>query len=314
MDHVPATSPTAGPAAPDAGPPRSSSGDRIDVRILDDARRFGAEAGARLAADPVGTNVIGSIVAAAATGGAASGASWILARCGADLVGVAMRTPPYPLHLPAMPDDVVAAIARALHERGDVLPAATGDVRATAVFVRHWNELTGTGAILTIAEGIHVLGEFVPPSGVPGQARPATVDDVDLVASWLADFHVEAHHGRPAPPADLGGLIRRLATGRILLWQDGGRPVSLAGWRPPAAGIGRVGPVYTPVRHRRHGYAAGVTAAATRAALAAGADGVMLFTDLANPTSNGVYARLGYRLVREASEWTFTPHADHPGS
>jgi hypothetical protein len=46
------------------------------------------------------------------------------------------------------------------------------------------------------------------------------------------------------------------------------------------------------------------TAAASRAALAAGADHVMLFTDLANATSNGVYARLGYRRVGDASEWT----------
>lgn len=31
----------------------------------------------------------------------------------------------------------------------------------------------------------------------------------------------------------------------------------------------------------------------------------MLYTDLANPTSNGVYARLGFRRVGDASEWLF---------
>jgi predicted GNAT family acetyltransferase len=42
-----------------------------------------------------------------------------------------------------------------------------------------------------------------------------------------------------------------------------------------------------------------VTAAVTRAALDAGAEHVVLFTDLANPTSNGVYQRLGYRPVSD---------------
>jgi predicted GNAT family acetyltransferase len=35
----------------------------------------------------------------------------------------------------------------------------------------------------------------------------------------------------------------------------------------------------------------------TRSALEAGAAHVVLFTDLANPTSNGIYQRLGYRPV-----------------
>ena len=75
--------------------------------------------------------------------------------------------------------------------------------------------------------------------------------------------------------------------------------------------IGRLGPVYTPPEHRGHGYAAAVTAAATQAVLDAGGRGVMLFTDRANPTSRGVYARLGYREVGGVVEWEFDgPQAD----
>ena len=33
--------------------------------------------------------------------------------------------------------------------------------------------------------------------------------------------------------------------------------------------------------------------------MAGGATGVSLFTDLANPTSNGVYRRLGFRMIGE---------------
>jgi predicted GNAT family acetyltransferase len=42
-----------------------------------------------------------------------------------------------------------------------------------------------------------------------------------------------------------------------------------------------------------------VTAAVTQAALDGGAEGVVLFTDLANPTSNTLYQRLGFAPVTD---------------
>jgi len=53
--------------------------------------------------------------------------------------------------------------------------------------------------------------------------------------------------------------------------------------------MSRIGPVYTPPEHRGHGYAAAVTAAAARGALERGARQVLLYTDLANPTTNRLY-------------------------
>ncbi|WP_416069640.1 GNAT family N-acetyltransferase [Streptomyces sp. AK02-01A] len=42
-----------------------------------------------------------------------------------------------------------------------------------------------------------------------------------------------------------------------------------------------------------------MTAAVSEAARKAGADEVVLFTDVANPTSNALYRRLGYRPMAE---------------
>jgi predicted GNAT family acetyltransferase len=68
----------------------------------------------------------------------------------------------------------------------------------------------------------------------------------------------------------------------------------------------RVAPVYTPPGLRGHGYAGAATAAVSQAALDAGADEVLLFTDLANPTSNALYQRLGYRPVDDRTVVIFT--------
>ena len=53
--------------------------------------------------------------------------------------------------------------------------------------------------------------------------------------------------------------------------------------------------VYTPPAERGRGYGAAVSAGVTRRALADGADTCMLYADVANDTSNGIYRRIGYR-------------------
>lgn len=63
--------------------------------------------------------------------------------------------------------------------------------------------------------------------------------------------------------------------------------------------MARVVGVYTPPRSRGCGFAGAATVAATRAALAGHASEVVLFTDLANPTSNRLYQRLGYQPVED---------------
>jgi predicted GNAT family acetyltransferase len=81
----------------------------------------------------------------------------------------------------------------------------------------------------------------------------------------------------------------------------------VAGFSNAVGGVSRVGPVYTPPGRRRKGYGAAVTAEATAAAINAGARHVVLYTDLANPTSNAIYQTIGYRADHDAQERTFHP-------
>jgi predicted GNAT family acetyltransferase len=81
----------------------------------------------------------------------------------------------------------------------------------------------------------------------------------------------------------------------------------MAGAHQPTAGVVRVAPVYTPSEHRRRGYGGAATVAVSQAALDASAADVVLFTDLANPTSNALYQRLGYRPLEERVVLRFEP-------
>jgi predicted GNAT family acetyltransferase len=64
--------------------------------------------------------------------------------------------------------------------------------------------------------------------------------------------------------------------------------------RAPAAGVSRIGPVFTPRDKRGRGYGSAVTAAAADVARRGGVDGVVLFADLADTTANGIYRRIGF--------------------
>jgi len=70
--------------------------------------------------------------------------------------------------------------------------------------------------------------------------------------------------------------------------------------------MSRVGPVYTPPAHRARGYGSAVTAAVSQRATEAGARDVILFTDLANPTSNSIYQKIGFRPVYDSTDLEFT--------
>ncbi|MFI1622084.1 GNAT family N-acetyltransferase [Streptomyces lydicus] len=62
--------------------------------------------------------------------------------------------------------------------------------------------------------------------------------------------------------------------------------------------------MYTLPELRGRGYAGAVTAAVSQAARDSGAE-VLLFSDLANPTGNALYRRLGYRPVEDYIVLTF---------
>ncbi len=89
-----------------------------------------------------------------------------------------------------------------------------------------------------------------------------------------------------------------------MIWVDG-KPVSMAvAMAPSATGI-RINLVYTPPAMRRRGYAAACVAALSQLQLDAGRAFCSLYTDLANPTSNSVYRRIGYRPVSDVVDLDF---------
>ena len=215
--------------------------------------------------------------------------------------GAFLQTPPFPLLVTAAPD--IAALAELL--AGRPLPGVNALAADVDAFAGAWRRLTGATTSPGRRSRLFRLDVLTPPVPLaPGRARVADAGDRELLLAWMKAFH-----------ADIGGEDRdvadrvddKLGYGGLTLWEVDGAPVSVAGASRLEVGMIRVMAVYTPPELRGRGYAGAATTAVSRAALDAGADHVVLFTDLANPTSNALYQRLGYRPIEDRAEVGFKP-------
>jgi predicted GNAT family acetyltransferase len=141
-------------------------------------------------------------------------------------------------------------------------------------------------------ECLHRLGGLIDPPAPPGRAVVAGAAHREQLIAWYGAFAEEIGE----PSRDWSGMVdERLSHDGLFLWEAApGEPVAFAGMSRQIARMVRVAPVYTPQAERGRGLAAALTAAVCRSALAAGAADVLLFADLANPTSNRIYRRIGF--------------------
>lgn len=271
----------------------------MQIRVLDNPDAFLRLAAPVLAAEPAANTVIGTVAAMHRQRADDSTATWFVVTDGVP-VGLAMLVPPWPLYLGPMPAPGPSLVVDVVAELELTVGGISGERDATRDAVNRWLELTPSARVgSTRPMRLFILDRLEPPE-VPGWARMARRDDLDLLLSWQRAFSAEVHSGGH----DIQQSVRyRLdGNGGFVLWENGGVPVSLAGFTSAVAGVARIGPVYAPATHRRHGYGAATTAAASQAALTADTRAVVLFTDLANPTSNKIYMQIGYRGVRDYLE------------
>jgi predicted GNAT family acetyltransferase len=285
----------------------------VDAVRLADAAAFLAEAEPLLLADEARHNLILGIAGTIRDSPSLYPARdlWLV-RDGREVAAAALRTPPYNLIL-AQPRSPQALTALAEAVAGEDLPGVVGAEPEAVEFAELWTRHTGVPARTNMRQGVYELERVEPLPAVPGSARVATAADRELVLRWMLAFAAEAlHEGGPGRDRAEAIFDHRLTSpsAGIILWEDGGEPVCLAGWGGPTPNGIRVGPVYTPPELRGRGYATALTAELSQRLLngrlfAGGRRFCFLYTDLANPTSNAIYERIGYRRVAESAEIVF---------
>lgn len=262
------------------------------------------------ARDPFRTNLLGSVATSVSTGNASYEAYfwWVVQDESGEVIGIAMRTAPHGMVLSPMPSDAAAKLAREVSTYDDALPDVAGPTSVVSAFVDEYKRTNSAGSLresrLEGRQLLYALGDLTVPA-ISGSMVQAEIEDFDFILNWYGEFGRDAHLHMPNPAGSVQSALGRNA---LRFWIVDGQRVSMAGFSPlvetPSGMVGRIGPVYTPATHRRKGYAGALTAMLSQELLGLGAK-VMLYTDAANPTSNGVYQRIGFEQIDQNEKVEF---------
>jgi uncharacterized protein len=271
------------------------------VTLYEDAAAVLDQAAGFLERHPAEHNLILTLLHQRAESGE-PGRYWLI-RQGPETVGLVFQSPiGFRAALTPMAPEAARAAVEAIAAGGITLPGVDGEAAAAAAFAGHWSEVCRTGAWPVLGQRLLRLGHLAVPEDVAGRFRRATEADRPLVSEWFGAFADEV--GEVRPPDDAVG--RRIGAGLIGLWELEDHPVCVAGRTNAVARTARIGPVFTPPNQRRRGYA-GACVGHLAAQIVGDGDSCVLYTDLANSTSNSVYRSLGFTTIGENVRYEFAP-------
>jgi len=266
------------------------------VIAYEDANEFAREVMPWIEREPVRYNLIATVVALLASGDRPSKDDlvlWTVVDGDGSIAGLAIQTPPWPMLITDMPPAALQTLAAEAKAQG--LQRFNGpNARCLAELV------AGDAPIrMSRASGLHWLRRVVPPEDVPGHARLAELADVPLAFEWAEGFQADVGGEEPLQMSQMETLI---AGQGLWVWEHEHRLVSMASWTKPVHGVVRINLVYTPPELRGHGYASALVSAVSQTILDRGHIPI-LYTDLANPTSNKIYAAVGFEKLEEPQLW-----------
>jgi uncharacterized protein len=233
---------------------------------------------------------------------------WVV-RDGDEPVAAAVRTEPFNLVLgDPSSEAALGPLLEAIVADDPEVPGIVGNVPFVETAAERLAGASGRTAERVLSEGVYGLTSVRDIARASGEPRTAVPDDRALLLTWLRAFADESL----AYPEETFRHMEHSLESRFgsegtgfWLWEDGGQPVSLAGFSGPTPTGIRIGPVYTPPEHRRRGYATTLVADLSSWLLGQGHRACFLYTDLANPTSNRIYVEIGYERVCDAMEFSF---------
>lgn len=218
----------------------------------------------------------------------------------------ALMTPPHNLILAGTDDFGMGITPLISHFKQEPrgVPGVIGPDHMVEPFVRAWESLTGQVAELSMNQRVYELRVVEMPPMPLGRFRRAGVPDIPILTRWMQAFEAEALGKEHAPQPER--VTRLVDGGQFFLWERSGMPVSMAMITRQIAHSITIGAVYTPPAQRRQGYATALVAHLSQHLLDEGYQFINLFTDLANPTSNAIYQKIGYRPVCDFCVYKFT--------
>jgi predicted GNAT family acetyltransferase len=230
-------------------------------------------------------------------------ANWFMATV-SDVSGiqlVAIMTPPHNITLYAKDNKIdEAAVSCLISGIGDVpVPGVMARKDMAVVFAKPFCAAKKLTFETKMEQRIYELTEVNPDIAHVGELRLVEESDMYFIPYWMEALY-STENGidkNMRVPQNAEDYLYRMVREKMYVLQDNGKPVSMVGTHREMQTVCGVGPVYTPPYFRRKGYASSAVAKASQAILDRGFTKCVLYTDLANPTSNSIYQKIGYRPI-----------------
>lgn len=239
-------------------------------------------------------------------------AHWLMATV-SDTRGIqltALMTPPHNITLYATDNlihpEAVDCLIDGLKDRD--LPGVITEKALAEHFARTYTRSKGITFHTTMNQRIYELTAVNPGIRQVGHVRLLNERDMHFFPYWSEAFNAAGSYGKTEmslPQEDATPYLYRIASKKLYILEDNGIPVAMAGFtRVMQTAIG-VAFVYTPPYERKKGYATSIVAQISQLALDKGFTRCVLYTDLANPTSNSIYQKIGYTPVCDSLQLRF---------
>ena len=238
-------------------------------------------------------------------------ANWFMATVSDD-AGIrltAIMTPPHNLTLYAtdnlINETALICLIDGLSETGFYVPGVMSDNALAESFAKLYTNEKGMGYGINKRQRIYELLEVSSDISSIGKIRLTRESDMSFLPYWIEGFNSDCFGSALEVNADAERYRYHIATGKQYVLEVNDTPVSMTKIAREMQTVCGVGQVYTPPCFRGKGYATSCVAAVSRLVLERGFSKCVLYTDLANPTSNSIYQKIGYKPICDSLEIRF---------
>ena len=240
-------------------------------------------------------------------------ANWYMATV-SDSKGIqltAIMTPPHNITLYAtdnkINDNTINCLIDGL--ANEPIPGVMTEKSLAERFAKAYTNKKGIGYETTFNQRVFELTGVSPNVTRVGTLRLVSEKDMPFFPYWIEGFMVctEKYDGTTMKIPQDGEYYRHNITlEQFYILEVDGLPVSMARLNRAMQTVIGIGAVYTPPYYRGKGYATSCVAQLSQLALDKGFTKCVLYTDLANPTSNSIYQKIGYRPICDSLMLKFT--------
>lgn len=238
-------------------------------------------------------------------------ANWIMATVSDDngIKLTALMTPPQNILLYATDNIIDPEVIDCLIDglKDYEIPGVTTEKNLAEYFAKKYTAKKGLTFKTKMDQRIYELKVVNSEIKQVGTVRLLNEKDMCFFPYWLEAFIAAVEYGptQMLVPQDKEPYQYRISSKNFYILEVDGMPVSMAAFTrkmPTAIGIAFV---YTPLFFRGNGYATSCVAQLSQMALEKGFNRCVLYTDLANPTSNSIYQKIGYKPVCDSLMLSF---------